>query len=129
MNRLNATFDEMLAFERDLTRSGRRVAILFYGDHHPTFAKNLVPPSGHDPQIDLRQLTMYRFAKSYGSASGHARATLSIEELSERFLTFAGLPRPAEMTVIRALRDRCGAPDVKCPPAIKSAIGAAILQQ
>jgi phosphoglycerol transferase MdoB-like AlkP superfamily enzyme len=127
MNRLNDTFNEMLAFERDVFRSKRPVAILFYGDHHPAFEKNFAPEFPPDAYASTDRLTLYRFATNYGNEKPSIRRTFSIEELSARFLEFAGISLPSQMAIVEALRKQCGAPDEKCPQRFKNAIGAAVL--
>lgn len=128
VNRLNDTYTEMAAFERDLTARGKPTVILFYGDHHPAFDKKFAPDLAADPQVPPYLLTLYRFARSYGPAASAASNTLWIEELPSLLLEFAGVPLPPGMATIRSLREQCKKTDQSCPAPIKSAIAAAILE-
>jgi len=127
INRLNDTFTEMAALERDLMAREKPAVLLLYGDHHPSFPKTYASDFVRDPHTVNDRLTLYRLARNYGRNVRAPHNTRWIEELPIRLLEFADIPLGPAMERIRSLRETCNGADEQCPPAAKSGIAAAIL--
>jgi phosphoglycerol transferase MdoB-like AlkP superfamily enzyme len=121
VNRLNDTYRTMLGLEHDLSRRERPVAVLFYGDHQPSFRKtfNRTAASAGKRQF----VTLYRMARNYGDPPPAAGPTLPIEAVTGRFLDFAGVPVPSAAIVARVLQAQaCPSSQADCPPATKQSL-------
>jgi phosphoglycerol transferase MdoB-like AlkP superfamily enzyme len=123
VNRLNDTFTTMLRLEHELRASGRDVAILFYGDHQPSFEKRYAA-SSRVRGTRTKHLTLFRMARTYGgTAPNGAPATTRIEDVGAEFLSFAGLPLSSTTGVVRALAARpCKGRQERCAPGTKRAL-------
>jgi hypothetical protein len=116
INRLNDTYTTMLRLEREARASGRRLAILFYGDHQPSFRMNFVRSAPRMFGIRPHFVTLYRMVRTYGDPAGtQASGPLRIEDVTGEFLDFAGVPNSSAAALSRALTAKaCPAGQAHC---------------
>lgn len=119
LNRLN---DSLSAFQRlkaYADTSNHPIAIMFYGDHHPYFAKTYDPTVtarlGDNPDF-LTPLAFVRNAAAGGQAQTPRQlpSIVRAEDTALAFLNFAGVPEPPGLAALRAVSQTCGGEQLKC---------------
>jgi phosphoglycerol transferase MdoB-like AlkP superfamily enzyme len=125
ITRLNDTFSEMARFEEDVLER-RPLAVLFYGDHQPSFPKHLVSQQSRELEPLKNRITLYRMAKNFGSPQ-KTRRFARIEELPRLFLKFAGISLSPDLEAIALLQKSCVDGQPSCSEQIQRALRAALI--
>jgi hypothetical protein len=129
VNRLNDTYTTMLEFEQDLKASGRPVAVLYYGDHQPSFPKRY-SARARVRGTPAKHMTLYRMMRTYGDVpEPEPPGIRRLENLGVDFLDFAGVPLPTTAALIRTLSsNNCGSRQATCSPETKRALRHLLMQ-
>jgi Sulfatase len=102
MNRLNDTISAFNMLEAFVASTSSPTAIIYYGDHHPSFAKNLDQAAVDRQGAALRFITPYRFAKNYSdkAAPPTSPGVVPIEALLREGFKYSGItPSPQQRSV------------------------------
>jgi len=103
--------DQAVAMLRELLFDGRRpVALLHFGDHHPSFdgiERTLQPAAPDEAPAAAANLTYYRIDSNFAAGRIPAYRTLDIAFLGGVLLDVAQLPKNAYFEANTRLRERC----------------------
>ena len=119
INRLNHTIAAFGKLKQYMQSTNRRIAVMFYGDHHPYFQKEydetFVRAIGANPDF----LTALSFMRNYSvddtAAEVKPMADIpSSENTFGMFLEFAGVPALNGLAHINKIASQCGGSQLDC---------------